>query len=109
MDIRPDHANLLDDVNNVCTVAPEAVPVGSRILIRPGERVPLDGVVEEGSSSLDTAALTGESLPVDKEPGSAVSSATLTTMMTEVPPIARFLISGSRLPATMGSRATIPR
>lgn len=60
MDIRPDFANLLRD-GALRVVAPEAVLPGDRILVRPGERVPLDGVVRSGSSSLDTAALTGES------------------------------------------------
>ena len=62
MDIRPDHANLL--IDGVAVQAkPEAVLVGSLIIVRPGERVPLDGVVVEGESMLDTSALTGESVP----------------------------------------------
>lgn len=68
MDIRPDHANLLDAVGAVRTVPPEEVPAGSRILIRPGERIPLDCTVLEGISLLDTAALTGESLPREVQP-----------------------------------------
>ena len=62
MDIRPDTANL-ETENGLETVDPEDVPVGSVIVVKPGERVPLDGTVLEGSSTLDTAALTGESLP----------------------------------------------
>jgi len=66
LDIRPDYANVLTD-DGVVVVAPEEVRRGQIIIVRPGERVPLDGVVIEGTSSLDTSALTGESLPVDVE------------------------------------------
>ncbi|MBO5432285.1 heavy metal translocating P-type ATPase, partial [Methanocorpusculum sp.] len=62
MSIAPDTANLLSGGEYV-TVSPEEVPIGSTILIRPGERIPLDGVVLDGTSELDTAALTGESVP----------------------------------------------
>ena len=62
MDIRPDTANL-ETENGLETVDPEDVAIGSVIVVKPGERVPLDGTVLEGSSTLDTAALTGESLP----------------------------------------------
>ena len=62
MDIRPDTANL-ETENGLETVDPEDVAVGSVIVVKPGERVPLDGTVLEGGSTLDTAALTGESLP----------------------------------------------
>ena len=64
MDIRPDTANVERD-GKVITVSPEEVKVGETIVIRPGEKVPLDGVVTEGSSALNTLALTGESLPRD--------------------------------------------
>lgn len=74
MDIRPDHANLLLEDGSVQALAPEEVQPGSRILVKPGERVPLDGVVEEGRSSLDTSALTGESMPREAEAGSEVVS-----------------------------------
>ncbi len=74
MDIRPDHANLLEEDGSTNAVAPEEVQPGSRILLKPGERVPLDGVVEEGSSSLDTSALTGESFPREVETGGEVIS-----------------------------------
>lgn len=73
MDIRPDYANLLENGQAV-KVAPETVQVGQTILIRPGEKVPLDGVVVEGSSSLNTVALTGESLPRDVAEGDKVVS-----------------------------------
>ena len=64
MDIRPDYANLLKDGQEE-KVDPYEVAIGDTILVKPGERVPLDGVVLEGHSSLDTSALTGESLPQD--------------------------------------------
>ena len=62
MDIRPDYANLERD-GQIAAVDPESVEVGSVILVKPGERVPLDGVVIEGQSALNMAALTGESVP----------------------------------------------
>lgn len=62
MDIRPDSANV-EREGILHEVDPDEVAVGELIVVRPGERVPLDGVVVEGSSSLDTAALTGESIP----------------------------------------------
>ena len=73
MDIRPDYANLLTN-SEITQVDPEDVTVGSLIVINPGERVPLDGVVENGSSSLDTSALTGESAPRDVAPGDEIIS-----------------------------------
>jgi Cd2+/Zn2+-exporting ATPase len=69
--IRPDTANLVTPDGTV-TLPPDAVGVGERIMVRPGERVPLDGVVLDGTSSLDTSALTGESLPRDVAPGDNV-------------------------------------
>ncbi|MCI1982198.1 MAG: cadmium-translocating P-type ATPase [Oscillospiraceae bacterium] len=71
MDLRPDSASLLVG-DNVQKVAPEEVAVGERILVRPGEKVPLDGRVTEGTSSVDTSALTGESVPRRVEPGAEV-------------------------------------
>lgn len=62
MDIRPDTANV-ERGGKVLTVSPEEVKVGETIVVRPGERVPMDGIVIEGTSSLDTVALTGESVP----------------------------------------------
>ena len=73
MDIRPDYANLEVD-GKLEQVDPEEVAVGSVIVIQPGERIPLDGTVLEGSSSVNTAALTGESVPRDVKPGDAVIS-----------------------------------
>ena len=63
MDIRPDYANIEADDGSLEKVDPDEVDVGSIIVIQPGERVPIDGVVVEGTSALDTAALTGESRP----------------------------------------------
>ena len=73
MDIRPDYANLEQD-GEVEKVDPDDVEVGSIIVIRPGEKVPIDGVVIEGTSSLNTSALTGESLPRDVAPGDDIIS-----------------------------------
>jgi len=74
MDIRPDTANLEGADGKTEEVDPEDVEVGAVIVVKPGERVPLDGVVLSGTSSLDTAALTGESLPRDVMPGDHVIS-----------------------------------
>ncbi len=63
MDIRPDSANLLEDDGTVKTVSPQAVGVGDIVVVRPGEKIPLDGTVQSGESTLNTAALTGESKP----------------------------------------------
>ena len=73
MDIRPDFANLKID-ENIKRVPPDEIPVGAYIVVQPGEKIPLDGVVTDGRSALDTSALTGESLPRDVEPGSEVLS-----------------------------------
>ena len=76
MDIRPEFAVVLRSGEEQ-EVDPEEVAVGETILIRPGERVPLDGTVLEGASSLNTAALTGESLPVDVTEGARVISGSI--------------------------------
>lgn len=73
MDIRPDYANIEKD-GQLLRVDPEEVAVGDVIVIKAGERVPLDGTVLEGTSALDTAALTGESLPRDVAVGDEVIS-----------------------------------
>ena len=73
MDIRPDSANVERD-GQIVQVDPEEVAIGDVIVVRPGEKIPLDGVVLEGSSSLDTAALTGESVPRDAAPGDELLS-----------------------------------
>ncbi len=74
MDLRPESANLLMDNGQTETVAPETVAVGSLILVRPGERMPLDGIVTDGESDLDTSALTGEAFPKTVRPGSEALS-----------------------------------
>lgn len=73
MDIRPDIANVERD-GEVLTVSPDEVEVGGVIVVKPGERVPIDGIVLEGSSSLDTLALTGESVPRDVAVGDEIYS-----------------------------------
>ena len=73
MDIRPDYANIEAD-GQLTQVDPDEVPVGSMIVVQPGEKVPLDGVVEDGVSTLNTAALTGESLPRDVSAGDEIIS-----------------------------------
>ncbi|WP_303815842.1 heavy metal translocating P-type ATPase [Acidaminococcus timonensis] len=73
MDIRPDYANVEKD-GQLVKVDPDEVAVGTVIVVQPGEKVPIDGIVEEGRSTLETAALTGESLPREVEPGTEVIS-----------------------------------
>ena len=73
MDLRPDHANVLRGGDYV-TISPQEVRIGEIIRVLPGERIPMDGVITEGASALDTAALTGESLPRDVAEGDVVLS-----------------------------------
>lgn len=73
MDIRPDYANIERD-GKLEKVDPDEVEIGSIIVVQPGEKIPIDGVVAEGTSSLNTSALTGESLPREAEPGDEVMS-----------------------------------
>ncbi len=73
MDIRPDYANV-EREGELVQVDPDEVAIGDTIVVKPGERVPLDGIILKGTSALDTAALTGESLPRDVEPGMNVIS-----------------------------------
>ena len=73
MDIRPDYANIEED-GKLRQVDPDEVPAGSVIVVQPGEKVPIDGEVLEGESTLNTSALTGESQPVDVKAGEAVIS-----------------------------------
>ena len=73
MDIRPDYANVERD-GRVIQVDPDEVEIGTEILVQPGEKVPLDGVVVEGVSTLNTSALTGESLPRDVREGDEIIS-----------------------------------
>lgn len=73
MDIRPDYANI-ERGGTLEQVDPEEVSVGDVIVVKPGEKIPLDGIIIEGSSSLNTAALTGESAPRDVKPGDEIIS-----------------------------------
>ncbi len=74
MDIRPDYANIEGDDGQLERVDPDEVETGSIIVVQPGEKVPIDGVVVEGNSSMNTAALTGESMPREVGPDSTVLS-----------------------------------
>ena len=74
MDIRPDYANVEDEDGKLEQVDPDDVEVGTVIVVQPGERVPIDGIIVEGTSALNTAALTGESLPRDAREGDEVIS-----------------------------------
>jgi Cd2+/Zn2+-exporting ATPase len=78
MELAPAQARVLVDGREQL-VAVEDVPVGARFVVRPGERLPLDGIVESGTSSVDQAPITGESVPVDKQPGDDVFAGTLNT------------------------------
>lgn len=77
MDIRPDYANLLKENGEMLKTDPSKVKKGELIAVKPGEKIPLDGVVTEGESALDTSALTGESMPRDVAPGSEVLAGTV--------------------------------
>lgn len=77
MDIAPDYANIEDENGNIIEVDPDEVEIGSIIIIKPGEKVPLDGIVIDGESSLDTKALTGESLPKDVKKDSEIYSGSI--------------------------------
>jgi Cd2+/Zn2+-exporting ATPase len=73
MNIRPDYANIMAD-GQLTRVDPDEVETGTQIVVQPGEKIPIDGIVEEGSATLNTSALTGESLPRDVQPGDEVVS-----------------------------------
>ncbi len=77
MDIAPDYANMENEDGQLEQVDPDDVKIGSVIVVKPGERVPIDGIVIEGHSTLNTAALTGESLPRDVEPGKEIISGSI--------------------------------
>lgn len=74
MDIRPDYANIYDENGELTQVDPDEIEIGTIIVVKAGEKIPIDGIVREGSATLDTSALTGESLPVQKDPGDEVIS-----------------------------------
>lgn len=78
MDIRPDYVNIEQD-GELVRVDPDDVEVGQIITVKPGERVPLDGIVLEGRAMLDTAALTGESVPREIVPGQNIMSGCIDT------------------------------
>lgn len=74
MDIRPDYANIYNENGELVQADPDEIEIGTIIVVKAGEKIPIDGIVREGSASLDTSALTGESLPVQKDPGDEVIS-----------------------------------
>lgn len=74
MDIRPDYANIEDEDGNLIKVDPDEVETGSVILVSPGEKIPIDGIITEGETTLDTSALTGESIPRKAKAGDEVIS-----------------------------------
>lgn len=74
MDIRPDTAYIEGDNGELLSVDPDEVEIGTIIVVKPGEKIPIDGIVEDGTSSLDTSALTGESVPRDIKIGGKVQS-----------------------------------
>jgi Cd2+/Zn2+-exporting ATPase len=85
MDIRPDSANLLMDDGSVEEVDPDDVEIGSIIIVNPGEKIPIDGVIIEGYTSLDTSALTGESVPRSvREGGEVISGCINSTGMIKI-------------------------
>ncbi|HEX3016187.1 MAG TPA: HAD-IC family P-type ATPase, partial [Desulfobacteria bacterium] len=79
MDVRPDYANLLAEDRTMQRVLPKDVRIGDLILVKPGEKIPLDGEVVEGSSFLDTAVLTGESVPKRVSEGEQVLAGSVNT------------------------------
>ena len=76
IDLRPEYANVLRN-GSVQKVSPEEVNIGEEVIVKPGERIPLDGYITEGTSYIDTSALTGESNPEIAEPGKEVFSGTM--------------------------------
>ncbi len=84
MDIRPDFANKLNDDGSYVKVDPSDVLIGDKIIVKPGEKIPLDGVVVKGNSLIDSKALTGESLPQDIECGMSVMNGTINLTQTLV-------------------------
>lgn len=78
MNIRPDYANIESD-GNIIKVSPEKIKIGDIIIVKSGEKIPLDGIVTEGSAVVDTSALTGESRPVELKEGSNALSGCINT------------------------------
>lgn len=77
MDIKPEFANIRNEKNEIIQISPKKLKIGDIIIVKAGEKVPVDGTVIKGESSLNTAALTGESLPVDVSVGSEILSGSL--------------------------------
>ena len=77
MDIRPDYANLIGEDGQTKEVDPDEVEIGSMILVQPGEKVPIDGIITEGDTSVDTSALTGESVPRTLHAGEEIISGSI--------------------------------
>ena len=77
MKLRPDEANVLNQDGSTTRAAVELLAVGQRVIVRPGERVPVDGAIEEGEGAVDQASVTGESVPVDKVVGDVVFAGTV--------------------------------
>src|SRR5262249_13433876 len=75
--LSPKTARLIDDAGREVNIPIEHIQVGNRLRVRPGEKVPVDGVIVEGTSSVDESMLTGESIPVEKLPGDRVTGATV--------------------------------
>ena len=83
--LRPDHANLINRTTGETTIVPAtSVPVGSHVSVRTGDKIPADGIVEEGSSTVDESSLTGESRPISKQPESAVSGGSINVGQTRL-------------------------
>ncbi len=77
IDLAPKRATIVAEDGSESEVAVETIPLGATVLVRPGESIPVDGIVLEGSSAVDESALTGESIPVEKHPGDTVNAATV--------------------------------
>ncbi len=77
MKLRPDEANVLNSDGTTARVRVEELAIGQSVIVRPGERLPVDGVIKEGSGAIDQSSVTGESVPVDSEPGSKVFAGTV--------------------------------
>lgn len=77
MDLSPPTAHFRNESGNVDDVAPAEVPIGSTVIVRPGDKIPLDGLVSQGTSSVNQAPITGESVPVEKEMGDEVFAGTI--------------------------------
>ena len=96
MDIRPDTATVVRDGAEI-EVSPEDVQTGETIVVKPGERVPLDGVILTGDTSVNAAALTGESAPVDKRAGDEILSGVINLTTTTTPSACRVVTGSSNL------------